>query len=130
MSTKPIGSALTKMISGHAGKPQAGRSWLFAKRGLLRVYDDRLTLGSLTIPCNDIERAKIWQFGFWTGSGSRVLEVETAENSYQFSLNGWAKVVDALPFDYTVEKIVIPYAWLYAVIRTTAVIFAIWLIIR
>jgi len=63
-----------------------GLKWVFARRGSLKVFSDRLECGNWHIPYSAITEA-ILQSTPWLWTKAHVLVVRTTETTYQFGLN-------------------------------------------
>ena len=95
----PLHSCMTKAVIGDGDQLRMGPKWITARRGLLKLYSDRLTCGDWTIPYDDIREAVLSSFrspilripGY-------VLAVRTDNETYHFGLNGWQFWKGELPF--------------------------------
>ncbi len=99
---KPLHSCMTKAVIGDGDQLRTGPKWITARRGLLKLYSDRLTCGDWTIAYDDICEAVLSSFrspilripGY-------ILAVRTDNDTYHFGLNGWRYWMGELPFPVT-----------------------------
>ena len=90
---------MTKAVVGEGDQLRTGPRWMTSRRGILRLYPDRLTCGNWTIPYETIRAAELARFrtpilripGY-------LLSVRTDERTYHFGLNGWRYWEGELPF--------------------------------
>ena len=81
---------MTKAVIGDGDQLRTGPKWITSRRGLLKLYSDRLTCGDWTIAYDDIREAVLSSFrspilripGY-------ILAVRTDNDTYHFGLNGW-----------------------------------------
>jgi len=74
-----------------------GVKWGFSRRGILKVFGDRLECGNWNIPYSAITEAVLRSMP-WLLTKAHVLVVRTAETTYQFGLNPSSFWRGELPF--------------------------------
>ena len=116
---KPHFACWTKATLHEAGPPRFAASWLTARRGRLRLFDDRLACGDWTVPYASIESAVVYRLR--GGVGGSVLEVSTAKTTYQFGLNPWVAIERHLRIPFIVESVRLRYSALAVVLRVAVV---------
>jgi hypothetical protein len=65
-----------------------GAHWLLSRRGILKVYSDRLVFGKFVINNSDIEKAILYSIPLLIFP-CFLLVIETKSSVFQFGLNGW-----------------------------------------
>jgi hypothetical protein len=111
-----------------------GEHWLLSRRGILKVYSDRLVFGKFVINNSDIEKAILYSmprqlliFPCF------LLVIETKLSVFQFGLNGWNSFWNQeLPFLVERQKGTIGYSYSYYSIaaRVVAIIWCIYVITK
>lgn len=94
----PIYRCMTKGVRGAPEQFEYGLKWITSRRGFLKVFRDRLECGDWNIPFSAIDEAELFQ----TRSGiipCFILKVRTADNTFQFGLNGNKFWKSDLPFE-------------------------------
>lgn len=99
MSEKPLQTYQTKGVRGKSGPPEFGLHWIFARRGRLKFFNDRIELGNWVIRYNEVSSAIIWR------ARTQILEIKTVNEEYQFGLNPWAKISPELPIEIATEAV-------------------------
>jgi hypothetical protein len=110
-----------KGIRGESGTPRRSVKWAGARRGPLKIYRDRLELGSWALPVEEIREPVVFR------SSSlfmpvRVLQATVGEHTYQFGVNPWVRIERELPFDVEVEDVVLGYSKSSLVFRAILVV--------
>lgn len=127
-SDKPRYWCATKAIRRNgSGPPKIALHWMFARRGILRVWPDRVTCGNWTIPFDDITEAVVYAGASPMGR-TRVLMLRTADASWQFGMNPWADPVPhlAIPVEERpLEVRLMRLGWLVYMVLALAVVLAI-----
>ena len=90
---------MTKAVIADGDQLRTGPKWITARRGLLKIYPDRLECGNWTIEYTEIREAVLSSFrspilripGY-------ILAVRTNDDTYHFGLNGWRYWKGELPF--------------------------------
>ena len=116
---------LTKGVQGASEEFEYGLSWVTARRGKLEVFSDRIECGDWRIPNEEIEDAVL----FKTRPAFRtcyILKIRTADESYQFGLNGNSFWEGELPFEVRREKGHLEYSNFSIAIRIVVIVFLLW----
>jgi hypothetical protein len=106
---------------------RTGPKWITSRRGLLKLYPDRLECGNWTVVYSEIREAVLSSFrspilripGY-------VLAVRTDKETYHFGLNGWAYWKGELPFPVTREQARIRMSAISILARVVLIGFAIY----
>jgi hypothetical protein len=119
----------TKAIRGTT-LPPPGFSvrWAFARRAILRLYDDRITCGNWTIAKADVTDATAF---VTQGKLARtaVLQLTTADQVYQFGCNPWADPVVHLGLSVARVPMTLRYSRVSIAVRVAfVVLLVIWLV--
>lgn len=79
---------------------------MFAKRWLLKCYENRVVCGSWIIPYSQVSKATLYKFNSLIGGGY-VFELITKDATYQFGMNPWANLSKSLniPLDHQQVKL-------------------------
>jgi hypothetical protein len=109
-----------------------GTHWLLARRGILKVYSDRLVFGKFVINNSDIEKAVLYsmprQFLVFP---CFLLVIETKLSVFQFGLNGWNSFwKQELPFPAERQKGTIGYSYYSIAVRIVVIIWCIYVIVK
>lgn len=99
---RPLHSCMTKAVIADGDQLRTGPIWITSRRGLLKLYSDRLKCGNWTIAYSEIREAVLSSFrspilripGY-------ILAVRTDSDTYHFGLNGWPYWKGELPFPVT-----------------------------
>ena len=95
--TVAIYRCMTKGVRGAPEEFEYGLKWITSRRAFLKIFRDRLECGDWNIPYSAIEEAELFQ----TRSGiipCFILKARTADNTFQFGLNGNKFWKGDLPF--------------------------------
>lgn len=117
---KPLYRCMTKGVRGAAEEFEYGLKWITSRRAFLNVFQDRLECGDWIISHCDILEAVLFQ----TRSGiipCFILKLRTAENTFQFGLNGNKYWKGDLPFGVTRTKGRLRYSLFSIIIRVLLV---------
>jgi len=94
-----IYACMTKAVIADGDQVCIGPKWITSRRGILKLYGDRLVCGDWTIPYVDIEEAILSSFrSHILRIPGYLLAVRTAGKTYHFGLNGWRFWKGPLPF--------------------------------
>ena len=93
---------MTKAVIADGDQLRTGPKWIMSRRGLLKIYSDRLECGNWTVAYSEIRETVLSSFrspilripGY-------VLAVRTDNDTYHFGLNGWRYWNGELPFPVT-----------------------------
>jgi hypothetical protein len=99
---QPLHSCMTKAVIADGDQLRTGPKWVTSRRGLLKLYSDRLECGNWTVAYSEIREAVLSNFrspilripGY-------VLSVRTENDTYHFGLNGSTYWKGELPFPVT-----------------------------
>lgn len=119
---------MTKATIAEGDDIRHSLNWLVSRRGILKVYDDRLECGDWDIPYSDIEEAVLFQTRQMF-IPCYVLRVRTNNRIYQFGLNPGKYWASELPFPVRRESAKLAFSWFSLVIRMgtlAAIVFWIW----
>ena len=99
---EPIYKGMTKGVVADEAIPMPSPKWITSRRGILKVYGDRLECGDWIIPFDQIKESNLYKDAglFYPG---HVLRVVTNDRTYQFGLNPNRFWKNELPFK--VERI-------------------------
>jgi len=94
-----IYACMTKAVIADGDQLRTGPKWITSRRGILKLYVDRLECGDWKIRYDDIDEAILSSIrtpilripGY-------VLAVRTSGSTYHFGLNGWRFWKGPLPF--------------------------------
>jgi hypothetical protein len=97
---------MTKGVIADGDQLRIGPKWITSRRGLLKLYSDRLECGDWMIAYVDIREAVLSSFrspilripGY-------VLAVRTDRDTYHFGLNGWGFWNGELPFPVVRQRV-------------------------
>ncbi|MEM9163772.1 MAG: hypothetical protein AAGC54_11980, partial [Cyanobacteria bacterium P01_F01_bin.4] len=94
-------------------------NWVMSRRGLLKVYDDRLRCGDWDIPYADIEEAVLFRTRQMLITGY-VLRIKTQGRIYQFGLNSGRFWTADLPFPVERRSARLKFSWFSFAVRLAA----------
>jgi len=126
----PIHKCLTKATTAEGEQRKSGPNWITARRGSLKVFDDRLECGDWRIEYSEITGAVLYSFrSFFLRIPGYILTVETDAKTYHFGLNGWGKFWKGdLPFDVAREKGQLGFTWFSIVVRLILLSYIVYLL--
>lgn len=121
--------ALVKATRNESGTPRRSANWIVARRGWLRVFDDRLECGDWVIPASAVVEAVLYdaRMGLLRAP---VLAVTTDDGTWQFGFNPWVRIGDHLPFAFRREQVRLRYSVFSAVVRLAAIAYLTYVLIR
>lgn len=97
MNKETIHSCMTKAIVADGDHIMPSAHWAVSRRGILKVFSDRLECGNWSIPYSEIEEAVLH-----SGAGllfpGYVLQVRTKDRTFHFGLNLGRFWRNELPF--------------------------------
>ena len=126
----PVAMLQVKGVRDAPSPPTYGPHWSLSRRGRLKVFDDRLELGSWRVPHAAVEEAVLWQSRTQIGAKASIFEVKTGEHSYQFGMNPWAELPRTLPYrveERENEMTYTAYSW---IIRLAMIAVVVWFVTR
>ena len=126
--TDVLHSCMTKATTAEGDDVRRGISWIFSRRGRLKVTTDALVCGDWTIPYSDISEAVLFSLPGAIFPGY-VLRVKSNSQIYQFGLNGGNFWQGELPFKCKRESTSLGYSWFSATVRilfVSYVVYRLW----
>ena len=117
--SKLLHRCLTKATTAEGEDIRRSFNWMVARRGILKVYDDRLTFGSWDIPYADFEQAVLFRTRQMFIPGY-VLKVKAQGRIYQFGLNPGRFWVSELPFLVERKSVKLKLSWFSLAVRLVA----------
>ncbi|MEJ6401665.1 hypothetical protein [Yoonia sp. 2307UL14-13] len=110
-----------------AGPPRPSLAWAKAKRTQMKVFDDRVEIGSWTLKHSDVTSATLYQTQ--SGIKNRVFEIATPDQTVQINFNPGTSPEGHLP--YPIQTAPFPKGlavfriifWLFIAAIITAAIF-------
>ena len=119
---------MTKAIISDADQVRHSLEWVMSRRGILKVFSDRLECGDWVIPYNEINHAVLTSIRSSLFLPGYVLRVQTDSKTYQFGLNWGRFWKTELPFFITREKGHLGYSKFSVLMRVFLILFlAYWL---
>lgn len=127
--TAPKYRAFVKATRSETGPPRRSASWIFARRGWLKVFDDRLECGNWVIPASAVTSAVLYdaRHGFLRAP---VLAVSTADGTWQFGFNPWVRIAEHLPFEFRRESVRVRYSAFSLIVRLAAIAYLAYVLMR
>jgi hypothetical protein len=95
-------------------------NWIVARRGWLRVFEDRLEMGTWVVPYDAISDATL--FRLRSILGGYVLRVTTGDQMYQFGINPWALTGRRFPFPHSEQDTRVRYSRFSVAVRIAAIV--------
>ena len=119
---------MTKATNAEENQVRHSFNWVVSRRGILKVYDDRLVCGVWTILFTEITGAVLTSIRSTFFLPGYVLRIDTAGKSYHFGLNGRRFWESDLPFPIRGEKGRLGYSVYSVLVRITLLVaLAYWL---
>lgn len=95
---------MTKATTAEGDQLKRGVNWATSRRGILKVFEDRLECGDWRIDYPDISQAVLYSIRSLLFFHGYVLKVSTPNKTYHFGLN-WGRFWKSdLPFEVSREK--------------------------
>ena len=110
---------MTKATIAEGGELRHSLNWVTSRRGLLKVFADRLECGDWAIPYGDVEEATLFRVR-QLFIPCYVLRVKAGGRTYQFGLNPGRFWGGELPFRVNRETGSLGYSWFSVGIRLAA----------
>ena len=110
----------TKGVIAEGDQLKHGPNWVLARRGKLKIYQDRIECGNWRIEYGDIKNATLYsvrQYLIVIPVPCYVLKIETEEKTYYFGLNPSKYWKNELPFPVERQKGRLGFSWFSIVIR-------------
>jgi hypothetical protein len=125
----PLYSCMTKAVIADGDQLRTGPKWITSRRGLLKIFPDRLECGDWSIQYGDIHEAVLSSFRspIFRIPGY-VLAVRTDKDTYHFGLNGWRYWKGDLPFSVTRQQTKLKMSPISILARAVLVGYVIYLI--
>lgn len=95
---------MTKATTAEGEQMKRGVNWALARRGMLKVFEDRLECGDWRIDYSEMRAATLYSFRTLLVIPGFILKVETVERTYHFGLNGGKYWKGELPFAVSRER--------------------------
>jgi hypothetical protein len=130
VSEKPLFRGMTKGVIAEGDQLRYSPAWITARRGILKVYPDRLECGDWTISFTEIREAVLSSFRSSIGIPGYVLRVDTADRTYHFGLNGGRYWKGELPFPVRREKAKLRYSAFSLVARAILIALVIYYLVN
>ena len=130
VSPKPLFRGMTKGVIAEGDQLRYGPAWVTARRGILKVYPDRLECGDWTIPFTEVREAVLSSFRSAIGIPGYVLRVDTADRTYHFGLNGGRYWKGELPFPVRREEAKLRYSAFSLVARVILIALVIYYLVN
>lgn len=86
----PRYSCFCRGTDKETGEPRTSLNWVFSRRAMFRIFDDRIECGDWTIPFSDVQTAILYKTKQWPLTHD-ILHFETRDKSFQFNFPLWAK---------------------------------------
>jgi hypothetical protein len=125
----PIYRAWTKAIRTDDIAPGYSASWIAAYRGWLNSFPDRIECGDIVIAAEAVQDAAMYEARQWF-IPVRILAVTTADATWQFGLNPWARIAGHLSFPVREERVRLRYTAFSFAVRFALVAYIIYLLVR
>jgi hypothetical protein len=125
----PVYQAWVKAIRTDGTTPGYSASWLMAHRGWLYVFPDRIECGDTVISAEGSKEAVLYEARQWF-IPVHILAVTTANGTWQFGLNPWAKIASHLPFAFRRERVRLRYSAFSIAIRAALIAYVVYLVFR
>lgn len=113
---------MTKATTAEGDDIRRSLNWVTARRGILKVYDDHLELGSWYLSYSDFEEAILFSVRQTLIPGY-VLKVKTQSTIYQFGLNYNRFWKRELPFPVERRKMTLKLSRFSIIVRVISLIF-------
>ena len=109
---------MTKRTTAEGDQRRYGPNWLFARRGRLKVFTDRMECGGRKIVYDEVESAILCSFrSTFLRIPGYVLTVQTPNRTCHFGLNGDRFWEGELPLEVSRQKGILRYSWLSILVR-------------
>ena len=112
---------MTKATTAEGDQMKFGPNWVIAKRGMLKVFEDRIECGQCIIPNKEKKEATMYSIRSNFIIPEFVLKLLTEERAYHFVLNSGKFCKGELPFPVKREKEKLTYSKFSLVIRVALV---------
>ena len=96
---KPLYECMCKATDKESGEPRYSQNWVAARRATFKVFDNRVQCGDWIIPFSDVTEATVYNSKSMMMK-VRMLQITTAEKTFQFGFNPWAKPIDHIDLQY------------------------------
>ena len=117
---------MTKAIIADGNQVKHSLDWVMSRRGILKIYSDRLECGDWVISNDEITDTVLTSIRSVFFMPGYVLRVQTQSRTYHFGLNGGSFWKSELPFPVTREKARLGYSKFSAAIRVFVILFLIY----
>lgn len=113
---------MTKATTAEGDDIRRSFNWVTARRGILKVYDDHLELGSWHLPYSDFDEAILFSVR-QTFIPGYVLRIKSQGTIYQFGLNYNRFWKQNLPFSVERRAMKLKLSWFSLGMRAVSLIF-------
>ena len=120
---QPIYKCMTKGSDQESGSPRRSANWVVSRRGLFKVYPDRVELGNWSIPFDQIESATEYRIPYLPFIRTSVLELQADGKIYQFGFNPWARPVKYFPIPVEERKASMSYSPFSMIVRVLLLLY-------
>ncbi|MDX1972830.1 MAG: hypothetical protein SFY68_09905 [Candidatus Sumerlaeia bacterium] len=121
--SKPIHRCLTKATAAEGDQLQYGPNWMLSRRGILKVFPDRLCCGDWEVPFDSITEAVLYSVRGPFFLPGYVLKITTPERTIHFGLNSGKFWKSDLPFAVKREAAQLRYSTFSRIVRLVVVVF-------
>ncbi len=125
--SKPLYRCWTKATDRETGEPRRSLNWVASRRAWFSIFEDRLECGDWCIPFESVRKA----IAYRTRSmfiPCTVLRIETAEKTFQFGFNPWARPVEKLPFHILEEAVRLQHSAFSIIVRVVLLLYIVYLV--
>ena len=113
---------MTKATTAEGDDIRRSLNWITARRGILKIYDNHLELGSWHLHNSDFDEAILFSVR-QTFIPGYVLRIKSQGTIYQFGLNYNRFWKQELPFSVEHRSMKLKLSWFSLIIRAVSLIF-------
>lgn len=117
--------AWCKATNSEDSSPRYSHNWLLSRRGWFRIFEDRIECGDWRIPLGSVEKAIAYKTKQMFIPVT-VLQLITADGSYQFGFNPWATPLDHIGIDIEEQKVKLKYSPFSVMLRVAVVVYLVY----
>ncbi len=117
---------MTKATNQESDYPRYSVNWALAKRGQLKVYEEKLTCGSWIFQKVRINHMIVYETKSLMMK-VRILQFNYEGETYQFGFNPWCDPTKHMNMPFEVKKVKMQYSLISVVVRLLLV--AIWVVL-
>ncbi|NJK92604.1 MAG: hypothetical protein HC904_12725 [Blastochloris sp.] len=108
---------MTKVTTAEGDQMRYGPNWVISRRGLMRIFRDRLECGNWKIPFSDVSDAVLYSVRSMFFIPGYVLKIQTKDKTYHFGLNWGSFWEGELPFAVKRERGKLGYSVFSIIVR-------------